>query len=516
MKYKGAVAAGHEETVNAAARILEEGGNAFDAVVAAHWVACVAEPILASLGGGSFLTAYSTQSPPLVYDFFIQTPKIRKSVAEIEFFPTSVDFGTTQQEFHIGMGAVGTPGVVRGIFSIHRDLCTMPMRHLIEPAVELAQNGVRINAFQAYIFDLVQPIYSFRADTRAIFQNSEIKEQMPKEGELFRLPEFADCLDSLALEGEDLFYRGEIGQRLTELCAQSGGYLNRQDLEDYQTVKRKPLSLSYHGCQILTNPPPSSGGLLIAFALNLLQQFDPAQYGFGSARYLHLLADILGLTEKARLDIGLRESDTCPTQTMLDPDYIRLYQQQILSQPASSRGTTQISVADSQGNLASLTTSNGEGCGYIVPGTGILLNNMLGEEDLNPKGFNLWPKDTRMTSMMAPTLLFFPDRRQIALGSGGSNRLRSAILQVLLNLIDFKMSLKDAVGKPRIHYEAGRLSAEHGFNEREVQTLLRSYPDHKIWDSLNLFFGGAHTVSIEDGRFDGIGDPRRGGLSIVV
>lgn len=516
MKIKGAVAAGHEETAQAAVTILEEGGNAFDAVIAAHLVACVAEPVLASLGGGSFLTSYSPKNGPLVYDFFVQTPKCSKPLSEIEFFPVSVDFGTTQQEFHVGMGAVGTPGVVRGIFAIHRDLCTMPMNRLIEPAVELAKSGVRINAFQAYIFDLVQAIYSFNNETRAVFQDPVSKKGMLKEGGVFRLPEFADFLDSLAQEGEDLFYRGEVSQRISDLCAQSGGYLQRQDLENYQVPKRNPLSLDYHGCKLFTNPPPSSGGLLIAFALNLLEQCEPTRYKLGSANYLQLLSKVLGLTEKARLDLNLLESESCPIQTLLNPDYIRLYQQQILSQPACSRGTTHISVTDNQGNLASLTTSNGEGCGHFIPGTGIMLNNMLGEEDLNPAGFNVWPKDTRMTSMMAPTLVFFPGGKKVALGSGGSNRLRTAILQVLINLIDFKLPLDEAVGNPRIHFEAGLLSVEFGFDEKEMNSLLRNYPDHKLWDSLNLFFGGAHAVSFQDGNFEGVGDPRRGGSSLIV
>lgn len=515
MSYKGAVAAGHEETVKAAAIILEEGGNAFDAAVAAHFAACVAEPVLASLGGGGFLTAWSRDGEARLYDFFVETPRFRKPLDEIEFFPVSVDFGTTQQEFHVGMGSVATPGVVRGLFAIHRDLCRMPIRRLIEPAVELAKNGVRINAFQAYIFDLVRPIYSFRNETRALFHHPSREAGMLQEGDRFQIAEFADCLDCLAREGEDLFYRGEIAERISDFCERFGGNLSRADLEAYEVARRKPLSVNYHGCRLLTNPPPSSGGLLIAFALNLLEQFEPSRCGFGSAFCLGLLAEILGLTEKARLDIEFDESKPCPSRTLLDPDYLRTYRQQILRRPACSRGTTQISVADGEGNLASLSTSNGEGCGYLVPGTGISLNNMLGEEDLNPKGFHLWPEQARMTSMMAPSLLFF-DGKRVALGSGGSNRLRTAILQVVVNLIDHRMSLEMAVGSPRIHYEAGRLSVERGFNERELQTLLGHFPDHKLWNSVNLFFGGVHAVAAGSGHFTGAGDPRRGGVAVVV
>ncbi|MGR9105660.1 MAG: gamma-glutamyltransferase [Gammaproteobacteria bacterium] len=515
MTFKGAVAAGHEETARAAAVILDAGGNAFDAAVAAHFAACVAEPVLASLGGGSFLLASPAGNDALVYDFFVQTPGLRRPLNEIEFFPVCVDFGTARQEFHVGLASVATPGVVRGLFSVHRDLCRMPMQRLIEPAVVLAKKGVRVNRLQAYILDLVREIYSFRSDTRTLFMRYAPKRQMLKEGDSFANPEFADFLECLAAEGEDLFYRGEVARTIAELCATSGGYLSRSDFENYRVIKRTPLSLDYRSCRVLTNPPPSSGGPLIAFGLHLMEHLQPARQGFGTAGYLRLLTEILGLTEKARLDIESGDSGSRPLQDLLDPDSIRRYRQQMSPRAFCSRGTTQISVADQHGNLASLTTSNGEGCGYLVPGSGISLNNMLGEEDLNPAGFHHWPEDTRMSSMMAPSLLFF-ENRQVVLGSGGSNRLRTAILQVLVNLIDFGMSLDQAVESPRIHFEAGRLSVERGFAARDLNALLSAFPDHKLWDSLNLFFGGVHAVSRQSEIFTGAGDPRRGGVSLIV
>ena len=515
MNNNGVVAAGHQETAQAASIILNEGGNAFDAVVAAHFAACVAEPALASLGGGGFLLAHSPKREDRVYDFFVHTPAKRKHADDIEFFPVSVDFGATQQEFHVGIGAVATPGVVRGLCAIQRDLGRMPLRRLIEPALQLARDGVRVNRFQAYLFDLLRAIYTFRSDTRRLFQTSTQGQGLIEEGECFVNPDFADCLECLAIEGEDLFYRGEIARAISDLCAASGGYLNRSDLENYAVIKRRPLSLSYRNARLLTNPPPSSGGLLIAFALKLLEDVELKRLGFGSAPYLQLLARVIGFTEKARLDIGLSESASTPVQRLLDEEYLHAYRREIFGRPSCSRGTTQISVADRFGNLASLTTSNGEGSGYLIPGTGIVLNNMLGEEDLNPRGFHCWEKDTRMTSMMAPSLLFLEHRR-IALGSGGSNRLRSAILQFLLNLIDFRMSLEQAVNSPRIHYESGRLNVEHGFDPGEIRKLGDAFPDSKVWDSLNLFFGGLHAVAVEAGGFDGAGDPRRDGISVVV
>jgi gamma-glutamyltranspeptidase/glutathione hydrolase len=204
-------------------------------------------------------------------------------------------------------------------------------------------------------------------------------------------------------------------------------------------------------------------------------------------------------------------SDSAP-HGLLDPKYLAIYKEQLAGRIRSRRGTTHISVIDGEDNVASLSLSNGEGSGYVIPDTGIVLNNMLGEEDLNPAGFHCWPEGERMTSMMAPTIGLFPDGRQIATGSGGSNRLRTAILQVLMNLIDFNMDVEQAVNAPRIHYEDGLLSIEGGFDEKRIGAMLEAYPDHQVWEERNLFFGGVHTVISGGKGFGGAGDPRRSGV----
>jgi gamma-glutamyltranspeptidase/glutathione hydrolase len=185
--------------------------------------------------------------------------------------------------------------------------------------------------------------------------------------------------------------------------------------------------------------------------------------------------------------------------------------------PVSRRGTTQISVVDALGNLASMTLSNGEGSGYVIPGTGIMFNNMLGEEDLNPRGFQRWPENRRISSMMAPSLLFTSEGRAVATGSGGSNRIRSAILQVLCNLVDFGMTLNQAVTAPRIHFESGLLNLEPEREPSVLRALAREFPHQKYWTARNLFFGGAHSVMRDPSSgLSGIGDPRRGGVCLEV
>ena len=267
MTAKGAVAAGHPHTAEAAALLLEAGGNAFDAAMAALCTACVVEPVLTSLGGGGFLTARTAAGETRVYDFFVQTPRHKRPLDELEFFPVVADFGTAQQEFHIGMGSLATPGTVRGLFDVHRELGSVPMRRIVEPAVVAAREGVPLNRLQAYIFSIVAPIYLATPRARALYASPEDPRRPYREGEHMRQPELADALESLAIEGDRLFYEGEMAAALVALCERQGGQLQASDLAGYRTCRRNPLRRYYRGARLYLNPPPSSGGLLIAFAL---------------------------------------------------------------------------------------------------------------------------------------------------------------------------------------------------------------------------------------------------------
>ena len=506
---KGVIAAGHPETANAAAEILQDGGNSFDAAVAAQFTAFVAEPVLTSLAGGGFLMAEKNNGRQIVYDFFVQTPVNKRDSSQIKFTPISADFGEAQQEFHIGAGSVATPGMVKGLCAIQRDLCTMPMSRLAEYAISLAKNGVTVNAFQSRIFDIVEPIYKSSDEARKIFTESS-------EGETLKLPELAGFIEELAGGGEVFFYKGTPAEKISEICSEQGGHLTKEDFNNYRVFKREPHRFSYRNSHIAINPPPSSGGILIAFVLTLLEDVDFNEIQFGSESHLTLLSLVQQLTNKARIDAFVSLPFDDPAKKLLDPEHLAIYRKEIAGRWASFRGTTQISIADSHGNLASLTSSNGEGSGVMIPGTGVMLNNMLGEEDLNPGGFNNWKTGQRMTSMMAPAIVRLADGRRAALGSGGSNRIRSAMIHVLTNLIDFGMSPEEAVGSPRIHNEEDLLNIEGGFDSKAIAELTKLYSDHKIWKERNLFFGGAHMVSSGPEGFSGAGDQRRGGVSIIV
>jgi gamma-glutamyltranspeptidase/glutathione hydrolase len=500
---QGAIAAGHPKTAEAGLRMFEAGGNAFDAALAALAAACVVEPVLTSLGGGGFLLARPRDGKPVLLDFFVQTPQARRREGAVEFFPVMADFGVTQQEFHIGAGAVATPGTVRGLVHARQRLGSQPLREILAPAIAFARDGVEVNALQAYIFSVVEPIYRATPAADALYGGGALQGA----GTVFHQPELADTLAWIAEDGDRPFYEGELGARLAALCADQGGHLTLDDLRAYRVIERAPLHHGYRGLRVATNPAPSSGGMLLNYALAALDQQPLQTLGFGSAQHLGLLAEVMAQTNLARQDGMLARSEQ--HRRLMEE-----YRASVKGHPVNTRGTTHISTIDDQGNGAALTLSNGEGCGRLLSGSGIMLNNMLGEEDLNPDGFDRWPCDTRVSSMMAPTLA--EDRqRLIALGSGGSNRLRTAILQTLCNLVDFAMAPAQAVGAPRIHFERGRLDIEPGYPEATLDALQARYPDCVVWDSPNLFFGGAHTVCWDGRRFTGAGDTRRGGVFAV-
>jgi gamma-glutamyltranspeptidase / glutathione hydrolase len=508
-KNRGIVAAGHRETARSASEMLRAGGNAFDAVLAAMLTACVAEPVLASPGGGGFLTAKPVDSAPVVYDFFAQTPRQKRAEDSVDFRPIVADFGTASQIFHIGLGSMATPGFIRGLFTIHRELGQLPFDLLIAPAAQLAREGVVINPFQSLITEIVAPILLDSPAAKNLHTSPVTPSHLISQGERHQIPLLADLFDALQHEGEDLFYRGEIGSRLSRDCQTNGGYLQMSDLESYRVIKRHPLQQRYRDAHLFTNPLPSLGGTLTAFSLGLMSATSLASLASGGESHLRRLARVMQLTQQ------LRQARQNEMDQVLSPAVASQYRALLKRGGISTRGTTQISVADREGNLASMTLSNGEGSGYVIPGTSIMMNNMLGEADLNPAGFHLWPRDQRLASMMAPTILLTDQGNAIVTGSGGSNRIRSAILQVISNLIDFEMSLHQAVSQPRIHFEGNLLSLETGIDPKVVQALSDEFPEQQLWPQKNLFFGGAHTVMrTHKGDLDGVGDERRGGVAL--
>ena len=513
---RGIVAAGDRRTAAAGQAILAAGGNAFDAAVAAVLMACVVEPTLTSLAGGGFLLAQTAAGDRWLFDFFTQTPQQPRPVADLDFYPVAVDFGDAQQLFHIGLGTMAVPGTVAGLWTVQKRLGRLPLREVAQPAIAAARQGEPLSPFQDFCFhQLLAPILLATPASRRLFAPQG---SLPRAGEVLALPDLAASLEQWVQEGPRGFYQGAIAQQLVADCQAQGGHLTQADLQNYQVQIRPPLTCHYRGWQLLTNPPPSSGGALMAFTLQLLAAIDLAALPWGSAAHRQAWAQVMALTNEARAtgyDRYLYEPGWA--EQFLAAPRLAPYQQRF-GDPLNQWGsTTHISVLDAAGNAASVTTSNGEGSGYVIPGTGIMVNNMLGEADLNPLGFHQWPPQQRLSSMMAPTLVLQGGRPEVVLGSGGSKRIRTAIAQVLSNLLDYQQSLPEAVARPRVHWEAGTFNLEPPHGEPLDPASLPAGTVVLPWQQPSMFFGGVHAVGRNlAGEFQGAGDPRRGGAVAIA
>lgn len=513
-KTRGVIAAGDRNTARAGQAMFALGGNAFDAAVAAILASFVVEPTLTSVGGGGFLLAHTADSRNILFDFFTQTPRQKRAIADLDFYPIEVHFGdiTQTQTFHIGLGSIAVPGNLAGVFAVQQQLGRLPFAAIAEPAIDYARNGVALSPFQDFcINQLLHPILTALPAGQALYAPTG---RLAKAGEKIYMPNFATALTELVAQGPGEFYRGEMARQLVKDCQERGGHLTLADLQNYRVIERKPLIVTYRDRQILTNPPPSSGGALIAFALKLLSTCDLATLEFGSCQHRQLLARVMHLTNAARSD-GYDSNlyNEAVAEQFLASEHCTPYQQQLTQTLNKWGSTTHISVIDAEGNAASVTTSNGEGSSYILPGTDIMLNNMLGEADLNPLGFHAWPRDRRLSSMMAPTIVLYRGRPELVLGSGGSNRIRTAILQVLSNLLDFQMAIAPAVESPRVHWENGVFNLEPSNLDLLFDPAqLPEATEVAFWRAKNMFFGGVHAVQkLADGRMTGAGDSRRGG-----
>ncbi|MFK8006721.1 MAG: gamma-glutamyltransferase [Saprospiraceae bacterium] len=483
-----AISAGHETTLAVAKEILLAKGNAFDAAIAAHFAMFIAEPCMASAGGNGFALTRTAKGDIQFFDFFCQTPINKKNLNGLDFYPVEIDFGSDSETFHVGLGSAAVPGSIAGVFEMHRRFGTIPMKELVQPAIQLAKEGVPLDTFQAFDFQLLEPIFRQDPKVKNIFfkPNGKIKE----EGDLIQMPRMADFLTFIASEGKRGFYQGEIAKKIAEDSQQRGGFLMRADFENYQVNVLDPLKFNYKNRIIYLPNGPSKGGAMLAMMLSQVNK-NESSLALAMETTQSMVADEFKI--KTHLD-------------HLVPNNNFKFQPSI----SSNRGTSHFNILDRWGNAVSLTSSIGEGCGYFIPDTNMQLNNMLGEIFLLPDGAHSWVPNTRLHSMMTPTIITQKngDLEFIA-GSGGAGRIPFAIGQVIFQLYEKQNNLRESTHHPRVHFQEEKFQIERGFDfSLEKENTV-------FWEELAMYFGGVHSIFNDGKKLEAIGDVRRYGVAEV-
>lgn len=496
-----AVAAVSPDVARAGRRTAEAGGNAVDVAVATGITAAVTHPGMCSLGGGAFVTLWPPGAEPLVIDGGVETPG--RGLAAEERGGGGVEvrlaFGGGLETV-AGPGSVAVPGLLAACAVASRRFGRLPWSVLLEPALERAREGFPLPAAcHAFLLHAYEPIYA--RDDRSRSALGDADGGLAEPGATVRPKGLAESLELLAREGVDAFYRGPLGRRIAEHVRERGGSLTRQDLQAYRPELRRPVEVELDGWRVATNPPPAAGGRILAALLALSRRrpdrrWTPTEVGW------------LVRTQRAVLHYARGEDvDDLPdpARTLLEASAPGRR-----PPPRGSSSTVHTSAVDDDGRICSITMSDGYGSGVMPPGTGIWLNNCLGERTLNPGGLADGPPGRRLPSNMAPTVARSSSGEALALGSPGSERIPTALHQVLLNRIRLRMSPREAVRHPRLHVEPGddglRVASEPGLPTDEVELPVRRYGE------LDMFFGGVTLVERDrGGGFRAAADPRRDG-----
>ncbi|MGY0506019.1 gamma-glutamyltransferase [Luteimonas sp. e5] len=530
----GMVVSQNEAASQAGAQILREGGNAVDAAIATAFVLAVTLPRAGNIGGDGFMLIHLADGKR---DIAIDYRSMAPAAASLDLY---VDENGELSGHNAGIRSAGVPGTVAGLALAHEKYGRLAWKRLLAPAIAMAEQGIVLSRDEAFALDWGKQRLARSAAGASVFLHPD--GQALRAGERLVQTDLAWSLRQIAEHGADAFYRGAIAERLDAGMRKHGGLLRKSDLAAYRAIERTPLRSTYRGHEIITMPPASGGGPGVVVALNLLEQFDLAKMGAGSADALHLLAEASKLSWRDRLaHMGDPGFVSVPLAGLADKAYASRRASNIRLRRAApaarvvagdpwkheSDQTTHFSVLDAEGNAVSNTFTIGAdfGSGVMIEGTGFLLGNLIGNFSLRaqleaarsgkqPPANSMRPGH-RPISSMAPTMLFRDGRPWLITGSPGGNTIPGTIVQMIVNVVDFGMNIADATAFPRIHQhmdQEGKLQVEPGLSP-DTLTLLRKR-GHNIFS--NETIGSTQTLRTERGTVEGAADPRRPGATAVA
>ncbi len=508
--------------------ILRAGGNAIDAAVAVGYALAVTHPQAGNLGGGGFMLIRTHDGKTAAIDFREMAP----AGATRDMF-IGADGNADSQRSLTSPLASGTPGTVAGLSLALDRYGSLPLQRVMRPAITLAKEGFIVN--KALADDLAS--YGKEAlinhpNSKAVFFNAD--GQPYAQGQKLAQPQLAHSLQLIADQGPAAFYQGEIADQIALEMSRDGGLIDKADLAAYRAVERQPVVGDYRGYQIYSMPPPSSGGIHVIQILNILENFDLAKLGAGSADAIQAMAEAMKFAYADRSEyLGDPDFVKVPVKALTSKAYAKTLAQRIdlnranpsgsikpgQLQPYESDQTTHYSIADGQGNVVAVTYTLNTyfGSGIMAGNSGILLNNEMDDFSAKPGVPNMYglvggdanavQAGKRPLSSMSPTIVVKDGKPWLVTGSPGGSRIITTVLQILVNTIDFKMNIADATAAPRFHQQwtPDELRVEKGFSPDTLR-LLGEKGQHV---ALKPVMGSTQSIMImPDGGFNGASDPR--------
>ena len=512
---------------------MRDGGNAIDAAIATAFALAVTHPAAGNIGGGGFLVFRPNDGDSIAYDF----REVAPAAATPDMWLVNGKYDSKRH--HHSHLAVGVPGTVAGLYLAWQEKAKLPWKRLVQPAIDLAQDGFVIHDGLARSLKEILPRLKRYQASFAQFSNDGVPYEA---GMLFKQPDLARTLSRIAEHGPKGFYEGKTAQLIVDDMRANGGIMTLADLKSYTAKKRVPIVGAYRGYDVISMAPPSSGGIAIVEMLNLLEPFDLRKFGYGSSRNTHLLAEVMrrAFADRARHLGDPDFNPQLPVDRLISKEYANKIRRSISADraskssptsfkwPAESSETTHLSVVDSQRNAVALTYTleYSYGSGIVVPGGGFLLNNEMG--DFNPgrgltneKGLigtepNLTQPKKRMLSSMTPTILAKDGRLFMVTGTPGGRTIINTVLQTIVNVVDYQMNAQQAVDAGRIHHQwlPDRIQHEKYALSHDVKSRLQEM-GHSLYE---IAIQGAAQVIVVDFKekvLEGGNDRRRSGGAAV-